>query len=144
MSEVDKILAHYGVPGMKWGVRKRRPAPSGPADVIVRANPGRKVKTAGGERHKSHQDAIDAAVSRQKAKKSSVDSLSNAELRALVQRMQLEQQYSQLKVNRQNPAQKFLVNLLGSVGKQQAQSVANQYASQQVAKIMAKKAVGAG
>lgn len=143
MEEVDNILAHYGVPGMKWGVRKKRALPSGPADVIVKTNPGKKVKAVGGERHKSSQDAIDAAVSRQKARKSSVDSLSNAELRALVQRMQLEQQYSQLKVNRQNPAKKFAVGLLGSVGKQQATSVANQYASQQIAKAMAKKAAGA-
>lgn len=143
MDSVDEVLAHYGVPGMKWGVRKKRSAPSGPADVIVRTNPGKKVKTAGGERHGPAQDAVNAAISRQKARRSSVDSLSNAELRALVQRMQLEQQYSQLKVNRQNPAQKFVVNLLASVGKQQAQGVANQYASQQVAKMMAKKAVGA-
>lgn len=141
MDSLEDVLAHYGVRGMKWGVRKKRAAPSGPADVIVRANPGKKVKTAGGERHNSHQDAVAAAVSRQKARKSSVDSLSNAELKALVQRMQLEQQYSQLKVNRQNPAQKFLVGLLASVGKQQATSAANQYASQQVAKAMAKKAV---
>lgn len=143
MSELDDVLAHYGVKGMKWGVRKKRPLPSGPADVIIRANPGKKVKTSGGERHGPAKDAVDAAISRQKARKSSVDSLSNTELRALVQRMQLEQQYSQLKVNRQNPAQKFVVNLLASVGKQQAQSAANQYASQQVAKMLAKKAAGA-
>ena len=143
MDELEQILEHHGIKGMKWGVRKKRAAPSGPTPVVTKVVPGKKVKAAGGQHHSPAQDAIDAAVTRQKARKSSVDSLSNTELRALVQRMQLEQQYSQLKANRQSPAKKFALSLLGNVGKQQATGLANQYATQQVAKLMAKKAVGA-
>ena len=141
MDELDDILEHYGVKGMKWGKRKARvPVVT---KVSVQATPGRKVKTSGGTGQKAHPDAVTAAISRQKANKSSVDSLSNQELQALVKRMNLEQQYSQLKINRQSPAKKFVMSLIGDVGKQQSRSVANQYASQQVAKLFAKKAAGA-
>ena len=143
MESLDDVLAHYGVPGMKWGVRKKRAAPSGPTPVVPKVVPGKKVKATGGKYHKPAKDAIDAAVARQKAQKSSVDALSNQELQALVKRMNLEQQYSKLRVNRMNPAKKFVVSLLSSVGQQQAQSAANQYAGYYVGQYIKKATVGA-
>lgn len=142
MDPVEQVLEHYGTKGMKWGVRKKHSAPSGPTPVTVKTTPGKRVKTAGGTHQGPHNDAVTAAISRQKAHKSSTDSLSNAELKALVARMQMERQYSQLAVARQNKAKKFAFGLLGSVGKQQATAAANQVAAQQVAKVLAKKAAG--
>jgi hypothetical protein len=89
-------LAHFGVKGMHWGVRKDRSGGGGSTEVEVRARPGRLIKAKGGEHHAPHEDALRVAVSRQKAKKSSVDSLSNRELQDLVSRMNLEQQYNRL------------------------------------------------
>lgn len=89
------FLEHYGVKGMKWGVRRDKP--TGPESVSVVAKPGRRVKAAGGRRQPASDDAIQAAVLKRRAKKSSVDSLSNKELQQLITRLNMEQQYSRLK-----------------------------------------------
>lgn len=89
---VEVFLAHYGVKGMKWGIRKDR----SPRDVTVQNRPGRRVKTAGGHNQPASGDAIKVARYRQQARKSSLDSLSNQELKELVNRMNLEQQFSNL------------------------------------------------
>lgn len=72
-------LYHYGVLGMKWGVRKNRsesPAPN---------------------RMKKQKKNIseDARVAKE-LKKKKVSEMSNAELRKLNERQQLERSYSQL------------------------------------------------
>lgn len=90
----EDFLQHYGVKGMKWGVR--RSTDSGPSAVEVRTRPGRRVKTSGGKRHPASEDAIRVAKTRQLAKKSTTDSLSNKELQELINRMNLEQQYKRL------------------------------------------------
>lgn len=76
----DVVLAHYGIPGMKWGKRKgstsssEASAPKGPVST----------------------DAANAKKFSSKAKTSGTDSLSNKELQDVVTRMNLEQQYSKL------------------------------------------------
>jgi 2'-5' RNA ligase len=79
--QMDEALAHYGVKGMRWGIRKseheggtnakRAPVPS---------------------EDKARANANAAKI----GKKGNTDALSNAELQQLVQRMNLEQQYSRL------------------------------------------------
>lgn len=103
-------LAHYGVPGMKWGVRKNRTAQK----VTVQTTPGRKVKTSGGQNQKPTQDAITAAKLKQKAKKSTTDALTNKELQAAVTRMNLEQQYRRLSAPQKSKGKQFLDKLLGT------------------------------
>lgn len=93
----DEVLAHYGVKGMRWGVRKRdRSASSGPTDIEVKVAPGKRIKTKGGKGHAPAEDAVKSAVLRQKAKASTLDSLSNEELQALTKRLQLEANYLKL------------------------------------------------
>jgi hypothetical protein len=103
MTTVDEFLEHHGIKGMRWGVRKSRSAPSGPTDVIVRERPGKKVKTSGGQYHPPSEDAKRVAVAKRKARKSSTDSLSTKDLQELVNRMNLEQQYSKLRANEPTP-----------------------------------------
>ena len=93
---IDDVLEHYGVKGMKWGVRKDRKAPPGPADITVKAVPGKKIKAKGGQHHAPAEDAVKTAVLRQKARASSTDALSNEELQALTKRLQLEANYQKL------------------------------------------------
>lgn len=110
-TSLDDVLAHFGVKGMKWGVRKtsaQRSAPSevkvdsktarrGASDINVKARAGKGVvSTKGGKKNVADKDAVDAKASRQKAKASTTDALSNAELKKVVDRMQLEQKYRDL------------------------------------------------
>jgi hypothetical protein len=91
MDPVDTVLSHFGVKGMKWGVRKDRPS-----RVTVSTGPGGRVKTTGGFDRKPSSDAVRAARLGQRAKKSTVRSLSNDELQALIKRKNLEKQYADL------------------------------------------------
>lgn len=91
----EVVIRHYGVKGMRWGVRKERT----PTDVVVKQTPGKHVKTAGGKNQPASEDAVKVAKLRQTAKKSTTDALSTQELQLLVSRMNLEQQYSNLASN---------------------------------------------
>lgn len=130
----DEVLKHYGVKGMKWGKRKDR----GPVSVTTSTSPGRKVKAKGGTGQPASEDAIRTAATKQRAKKSTTDSLSTKELQELVTRMNLEQQYARLS-GPSNPAKKFVVDTLSNVGKQQLTRIANEQASKQVSDLLKKK-----
>lgn len=114
LTEVE--LKHYGVKGMKWGVRRDDPATSGPAPVTVtQKKPGTFAKVAGGQRHPIHDDAVTALEARQKARASTTDALSNTELRKAVERMNLEKQYNQLQFesDRRGKGARFVAGLFG-------------------------------
>ena len=86
------ILEHYGIKGMRWGVRKQQEvtARSLPDTGILRRKT--KVRATGGVSHPAHVDAVKAAVQKQKLKKSGTDALSTQELRDLANRLQVENQ----------------------------------------------------
>lgn len=79
LAEVDDFLEHYGVKGMKWGVRRDRPSVPSSADAATASRLQGQVKLGG------------------------TQSLSNQELQTLVNRMNLESQYTRL-----NPQTKSL------------------------------------
>lgn len=105
-------LQHYGIKGMHWGVRRDHPGADGSSvPVQVHTRPGQMVKAEGGRNHPPHEDAVRVAVARQKAKHSTTDSLSTKELQELVNRMNLERQYSQITAGdprNQSDAQRIL------------------------------------
>jgi hypothetical protein len=77
MDAVENILQHHGVKGMKWGVRRSRSA-----------------RAAAHPESADHKKAV--AAKAKVGKKGNVHALSNDELKALVNRMNMEQQYSRL------------------------------------------------
>lgn len=97
----DVVLAHYGKKGMRWGVRQQSKYSdtTSKSDVAMKERPGKKLRTKGGKELPASADAKKIAVSKQQARKSSTDSLSTKDLQELVNRMNLEQQYSRLDPN---------------------------------------------
>ena len=136
-------LLHYGVKGMRWGVRKDRGAPT---SVVVREGgfKGKKLKTKGGENRPTSQDAARAATIGQVRRKSGARALSNEELSAYNQRLNLEAQAQRLNYEQSNAGKKFVLSLIGQTGKTTAQSAANQVAAHQVKKSLIKKGLIAG
>lgn len=130
---VETILAHHGVKGMRWGVRRK--ATVGAQEVIV-SDRRKKLKTSGGSGHPASSDAVRARTLGQIGKKSGVKSLSNKELQDYSQRLQLEQNVKRLNFNDANPGKKFVLTILGQTGKNQASQLADQAAS-----IAAKEAI---
>lgn len=101
MTTVDEVLSHYGIPGMKWGVRRARSSTTG--RVIS-------------------EDAAKAAAYKKQARKSGVSSLDNEQLKELNRRLELESKYNAWA--RANPTMKkkaidFVTDLLIEEGKSQ-------------------------
>lgn len=101
-------LTHFGIKGMRWGVRRERD--DSPVSVSVTAKPSGKLRLKGGQNSGASADAIRARSSQQKVKKSSLNALSDDELKQLVNRMNFEQQYAQLttKEHKASPAYKAM------------------------------------
>ena len=132
---VTDILSHHGVKGMRWGVRRR--ASVGPQEIVV-SDRRKKLKTSGGRGFPAHSDAVRARTVGQKGRASGLKALSNEELNDYAKRLNLEQNVKRLQYNDAPLAKKFALTVVGRTGQQQAQEVANQAASQQVAKLMTK------
>lgn len=128
-------LLHYGVKGMRWGVR----GGSGTPTAVSVSDKGKKLKTKGGENLPASKDAIAARTLDQKAKASGPKALSNKELQELSNRLNLEQNVKRLQQNEKPAVKKFIASLLGQTAKQQATAVANQEATKHVAKLMANR-----
>ena len=86
----DSDIMHFGVLGMKWGVRKKKNSVSR-KEQKKRAN------------KKTSRDYNETEFLR----KRKVKSLSNAQLKKAITRMQLEQQYKQLSKNDRSKLQKI-------------------------------------
>lgn len=80
-SRTSLFLAHYGVKGMRWGFRKRDDG------SVVKT--GRTAKSRSANESEDHKQA-------QTLKKKRPSEMSNAELKKLNERMQLEVNYAQL------------------------------------------------
>jgi 2'-5' RNA ligase len=108
-------LTHYGVKGMRWGVRRKNVG-SGDEKVVSK-------------------DAAKAAGARDKAKKEGKQSLSNEEMQALVTRMNLEQQLVRLTPpSRAKKGANFVGKMLVNTGNAQMQRVINDQATKAVKK----------
>ena len=101
-------LYHYGVLGMKWGVRRNRKAASSST-----SNTKPKTKRIPSEDH----------LQAQQLKKKKLYEMSNKELETLTRRMQLEQNYKNLNRQQISKGQKFVTDILTEVGKETAKNI---------------------
>ena len=122
-------LLHFGVKGMKWGVRRDRSS-----RVTVSAK-GKKLKTSGGVGRKPSADAKSAAVIGQISKSSGVAALSNAQLQRYNARLNLEINSKNLRSQNRSAPRRFITGLLRKNGEQTI-SKASQDASAKAIKMM--------
>lgn len=104
---MQNTLMHYGVKGMKWGVR-RTPAqlghkPKGPSKAQRRAE---------------------------------VKSMSDAELRSRINRIQMEKQYMQLTEPQLSPGKKFVKDVLTNAAKQTVTNYTAKYMTKGMEALM--------
>ena len=100
----NNTLIHYGIKGMRWGVRRSRPSGSGGLVLSkvkkASADQMEKTKSAADEAHKISKEGVSitkAIGSARKARRGEdLSKLSDAELKSRIDRMALEQRYSTL------------------------------------------------
>lgn len=93
-------LYHYGILGMKWGKRK--------------SQSGRTTTSS----KKAAESQSDDHKKKTNLKKKKVSEMSNAELKDLTTRMQLEKQYKDLRKTEVSAGKKFVNDLIKDVGKE--------------------------
>lgn len=115
-AEIENFLAHFGVLGMHWGVRRAQGA-------RARAEVTRFQAARGKTRPGASPEAATARQLQAKVRAGGTHSLTNAELQTLVGRMNLETQYSNLNQRQVNKGRKIVGDILLEVGKQTAKQL---------------------
>jgi hypothetical protein len=113
---VDEFLEHFGVKGMRWGVKKGSGTP----------------------RVGSSEDHVRATELKTQVKKSGTKSLSNDEFEVLLKRLGLETRYDDVSKKSATAGEKILNELLGeakNIGKQEAKKYAQAHAGD-IAKLL--------
>lgn len=112
-TEEDPII-HYGVLGMRWGVRKSRGG----------TPPGTRTKGSGKKTNASK--ASEDSKKKKSLSKKRASSLSNKQIREHNERARLEQEFKQLTSTEKSRANRIINEILVDVGKNQAKYALNQ------------------
>jgi hypothetical protein len=117
---VENILAHFGRKGMKWGVITETSTGSSSSVLLREGVSSRgqvRIQTTGGSHRPASEDAKVAAINRHTAKASGINSLSNKELKTVIDRMNLTSGFIKATTKPDHPAKAFIKKLLGETGK---------------------------
>ena len=115
MQNADASLTHYGIPGMKWGVRR--------ATTSI----GNSIKKAKAKRAEA------------KNEKKSIKKLTNEQLKAKINRLQLEQQYKSLTQSKVSSGKQMITKALKNVGSEMLSDVAKNAAGYGINTITGKE-----
>ena len=115
--KTEDFLTHYGILGMKWGVRK-----AGGSSSSKSSNRNKSTGT----------------------QKKSVENMSDDELRTAISRIQMEKQYKSLTAKETSAGKKFASEVLSSAGKQVATAYTAKLMTQKLDSIMSAKSKKAG
>lgn len=108
-------FAHYGVKGMKWGIRKDR-VTSGARKVKQKAKDTKTYRKAKSEHEKYLANRSASRVQSDEIRKKKAYQLSDEELKIAIGRMNLEKQYKNLNREVYHPGQAFANKALNQVG----------------------------
>ena len=114
MTQPSNELYHHGILGQKWGVRRTE------------------AQLARGGKGKTSSSKVSAKAEQ----KSKVKSMSDAELRQKINRMQMEKQYSQLSKKDISAGQKFVSDVFMNAAKQTATNYVSKYMTKGVDKLI--------
>ena len=115
-------LMHYGVPGMKWGV-KRTPAQLGRKKTSSSKSLFGKKKSKSKAKAKTKSESSKEETA---PKKKSVKEMSDDELNAAIRRMQLEQTYASLSPQKVSTGKAVAKRILNNIVVPAAEDVGRQ------------------
>lgn len=116
---MDNTLKHHGILGMRWGVRR------------FQNKDGTLTPTG----RKRQEKETKAAVKESRESKN-VKSMSDTELRTVINRLQMEKQYSQLTSKERSAGAKFVTNVLTEAAKQTVSKYVSRYMTKGVDAII--------
>lgn len=116
------VLIHYGIKGMRWGVRRNRSSGGSVLSKVRKATPNQisRAKSTADEGSKITKEGSSIAKSvgniRKTRKSEDLSKLSDAELKSRIDRMTLEQRYTTLNGARVSKGQSYIVDTLDVAG----------------------------
>lgn len=155
--EVNDVLAHYGIPGMRWGVRRggdphmftAKRQLEADKKLVKKLDAGKHLSIGFGKKRQAMYDTRDrkrlesriakneeklrpSVLSDDHVKKTTIqkkrlEEMTNKELRELNERLQLERNYRSLKSDEIAPGKKFVNDVVKESGKEVAKQYTKKY-----------------
>lgn len=122
-------VVHYGVKGMRWGVRKQRPTSSGKRKG--KTNARRIYEKIAGKKETPKKQSQAVSPRRKRAYE-----MSDEELRSVINRMQMERTYAQLTAKEVSKGRKFVNDVLYNSAKATVTSYTTKAMSKAVEKLL--------
>lgn len=141
--EVDDFFAHYGIKGMRWGVRKRRSAGGG-------SSKSKPSKSASAKPQNHTETPVHKQAASQTPGKTSggvhtpsnrlppheVKKLTDKELKDRIARIELEQKYAKLTAPQLSPGRKMVNEILANTARNSAQSILSTVSTHYIDQLM--------